>query len=382
MRVALLSWESLYSISVGGLAPHVTRLAEALYRHGNEVHIFTRKGQDQKQSEKINGVVYHRCNFDKSSNFVTEISNMCNSFSYNFFETVKDYGKFDVVHGHDWLTVNALSQIKDKSDAKIIFTIHSTEYGRSGNKLHEGTPRVIRDLEWYGGYIADKVITISRQLKDEVMWLYNIPSQKMSVIYNGIDLNRFDLDIDTKKIRDKFGISQSDPLCLFIGRMTEQKGPDLLLEAIPSVLRVFFDAKFVFVGDGHLKNYLKHRAFALGVYNACRFLGQVSEDYLTDLYKASDLVCIPSRNGPFGLVVLEAWCAGKPIVVTKNESDYVENGINGLTVNIHPDSVAWGIKEILWDKKAAKRISDNGKIFAGVFSWDNIASKTLRAYTI
>ena len=61
MRIALFSWESLHSIAVGGVAPHVTELAAALRRLKNEVHVFTRMGNGQLQYEEIDGVHYHRC---------------------------------------------------------------------------------------------------------------------------------------------------------------------------------------------------------------------------------------------------------------------------------------------------------------------------------
>ncbi|MDY6965921.1 MAG: glycosyltransferase family 4 protein [Halobacteriota archaeon] len=382
MKIALLSWESLHSIRVGGISPHVTQLAEALHRHANEVHIFTRMGEGQKSCEAIDGVIYHRCPFDFNSDFISEVNNMCNSFVNNFLEVKNKDGDFDIAHGHDWLTVNALAQIKEKSDANIIFTIHSTEYGRCGNNLYEGLPRTIRDLEWYGSYIADKVITVSHHLKDEVKWLYNVPDWKMSVIYNGIDLKRFDIMVNPKEIKHRYGIPDSDHICLFTGRMTEQKGPDILIEAIPSVLKVFPDVKFVFAGNGHMTDYLKHRAWALGVSDACKFLGYIPENELNELYKTSDLVCVPSRNEPFGIVVLEAWSAGKPVVVTHNGFDYIEHGVNGLKVYDYPDSVAWGINEVLFDNSTAKNIADNGNNLVGAFSWDNIATKTLRVYTV
>ena len=129
---------------------------------------------EQKRCEEINGVMYHRCFSDFNSDFISEIDNMCNFFSNCFSEVKKNYGEFDVVHGHDWVTVNALSQIKAKSKAKIIFMMHSTELGRCGNNLYEGTPRVIRDLEWCGGHISDNIILVSQHLKDEVECLYNI----------------------------------------------------------------------------------------------------------------------------------------------------------------------------------------------------------------
>ncbi|MCK5493014.1 MAG: glycosyltransferase, partial [Candidatus Omnitrophica bacterium] len=88
MRIALFSWESLHSISVGGVAFHVTELACALERKGHEVHVFTRIGKEgQSWYEHIHGVHYHRCPFPSDSDFVKEIDNMCLSFVKCFFQT-------------------------------------------------------------------------------------------------------------------------------------------------------------------------------------------------------------------------------------------------------------------------------------------------------
>ena len=88
MRIALFSWESLYSITVGGVAFHVTELACALERKGHEVHVFTRMGRhDHALYERIHGVHYHRCPFDSNPDFIEEINNMCRSFVFSFFQT-------------------------------------------------------------------------------------------------------------------------------------------------------------------------------------------------------------------------------------------------------------------------------------------------------
>ena len=103
------------------------------------------------------------------------------------------------------------------------------------------------------------------------------------------------------------------------GGMSTQKGPDLLLEAVPGILEHRPDAKIVFVGDGDMRPYLEHRAWELGVHHAVRFLGAMGAwSDLENLYKSTDVVCVPSRNEPFGMVILEAWAAGKPVVVTEN----------------------------------------------------------------
>ena len=86
-----------------------------------------------------------------------------------------------------------------------------------------------------------------------------------------------------------------------------QKGPDILLEAIPPLLGFHPHARFVFAGDGDMRWGLEERARQLGVSQAVRFLGFKSGLELVELYKSCDLVCMPSRNEPFGIVLLEAW---------------------------------------------------------------------------
>ena len=78
MRIAMFSWESMHSISIGGIALHVTELACALERKGHEVHIFTRMGRaDHAMYERIHGVHYHRCPFSPNPDFVEEVNSMC-----------------------------------------------------------------------------------------------------------------------------------------------------------------------------------------------------------------------------------------------------------------------------------------------------------------
>ena len=117
MKIALLSWESLHSIAVGGLAPHVSELAAALQRRGHEVHVFTRIGPRQLGYENILGVHYHRCPYQTHDDLLTENERMCNSFVWHLAETEAFLNRpFDVVHGHDWLSVRAVAQARTITD--------------------------------------------------------------------------------------------------------------------------------------------------------------------------------------------------------------------------------------------------------------------------
>jgi hypothetical protein len=94
MRIALFSWETSHSISIGGIAVHASELACALERKGHEVHVFTRMGRgDHAAYERIFGVHYHRCPFGTHPDFVEEMNNMCRSFVNAFFATEENIWK-------------------------------------------------------------------------------------------------------------------------------------------------------------------------------------------------------------------------------------------------------------------------------------------------
>jgi len=248
MKIAILSWESLYSIHVGGIAFHVTELACALERKGHEVHVFTRLGwHGQAQYEDIHGVHYHRCPYTPHHDFVEEIDNMCRSFVNSVFYT-EDYmgAHFDIVHANDWLTSNAMSWIKEGRGRKSIFTVHSTEYGRCGNNFFGGNSQRVSSIEWKGTYTSDRVIAVSNSLKSEVEWIYGTPNWKVNSVYNGVSYHNFDGWVDPGTVKAKYHIGPMDPMVLFVGRMVYQKGPDILAKAIPHVLNYYPNAKFVF----------------------------------------------------------------------------------------------------------------------------------------
>jgi len=383
MRIALLSWESLHSIAVGGVAVHVTELAAALDRREHEIHVFTRQGQSQPGYDFIDGVHYHRCPFALTTNFVDEMNNMCRAFVDAVLAVEDTVGSFDVVHAHDWLASNAAVWVKEGRGRRAVLTMHSTEYGRNGNRFLGGQAARVQEHERHGTYCADRVITVSNQLKAETRWLYEVPDWKVQTIYNGVSTPQFDYAVDAGEVKRRYAISPLDPMILFVGRMVVQKGPDILVRTMPSILRHYPHAKFVFVGDGHMKEDVCRIGHQLGVAHAMRVLGVVRGRELTNLFKACDVVAVPSRNEPFGIVILEGWSAHKPVVSTKRggPAEFVWHEINGLHVDATPESVAWGLGTLIADHDRCRWMGRNGRATVdAAFSWDNIAEQTEMVY--
>ncbi|MGO8898281.1 MAG: glycosyltransferase family 4 protein [Isosphaeraceae bacterium] len=383
MRIALLSWESLHSIAVGGVAVHVTELAAGLERRGHEVHVFTRQGQSQPGYDFIDSVHYHRCPFALSTNFVDEVNNMCRAFVDAVLGVEDMVGSFDVVHAHDWLASNAAIWVKEGRGRRAVLTMHSTEYGRNGNRFLGGQAARVQEHERHGTYCADRVITVSNQLKAETRWLYELPDWKVRTIYNGVSTLQFDYAVDEGEVKRRYAMGPLDPMILFVGRMVVQKGPDILVRTMPSILRHYPHAKFVFVGDGHMKEDVCRIGHQLGVAHAMRILGVVRGRELTNLFKACDVVAVPSRNEPFGIVILEGWSAHKPVVSTKRggPAEFVWHEINGLHVDDTPESVAWGLGTLIADHDRCRWMGRNGRATVdAAFGWDSIAEQTEMVY--
>jgi glycogen synthase len=385
MRIAMFSWETLHSSAVGGVATHVTELAAALARRGHQVHVFTRPGHGVGSVCQVGDVWYHYCPHDLHRNFIEEISDMCRSLVWHFFETEKHLGRFEIVHSHDWLTADAARWIKQqRPELRAVLTMHSTEYGRCGNKFWDGPSTRIRECEWEGTYVVDRVIAVSSMLKEELSQIYSLPAWKCDVIHNGVPVHEFDGTIDPGQVKQRYALGPLDPTVLFCGRLCLQKGPDLLLEAVPGLLGYYETAKFLFAGDGHMLGDLRERAQQLGVSHATRFLGHVQGQERVALFKACDVVCMPSRNEPFGIVALEGWAASKPVIASQvgGPNEFVWHGVNGLKIQPTVDSVGWGIGTLFSDFEWARWMGKNGRHAAETaFTWEIAAQRTEHCYS-
>ncbi|HUL62835.1 MAG TPA: glycosyltransferase family 4 protein [Methanocella sp.] len=369
LKIAFFCWESIYAERIGGLSPGATYLAEVLARN-NEVHFFTRGGEDRT----IKGVHYHYVQ-PYAQNIVDYSRHMSDLMVARFREF--DAPRFDVLHFHDWHVVDALHQLADRN---TVMTFHSTEYGRAGNRIGDWwEAKEIAGKEWYGAYIAKRLTAVSHTLKSEIMWLYNVPYEKVDVISNGIFPEVYEAVIDAGKVKESYGIHPYAPLVLFVGRMEYQKGPDLLADAVPLVLQQRWDAKFIMAGQGTMKHELQTRCAGLPVW----FPGYISDSEYVRLLNACETIVIPSRNEPFGLVPLEAWSARKcPVVADVGGlSENIANFADGVKVYLDPASIAWGINYVLSDPARAAAFGRNGRRkVEKQFLWNLVAEKMTEVY--
>jgi glycosyltransferase involved in cell wall biosynthesis len=220
------------------------------------------------------------------------------------------------------------------------------------------------------------------------------PGTKISVVWNGVDPDRYDPDNcrreDAEAIRARYGVKPDEKMILFLGRLTWVKGVTNLVQAMPMVLAEYPDTKLVILGKGEQQNDIIETANRLGISNkvCCRF-EFVPENERILHYAASDICIFPSTYEPFGIVSLEAMSMAKPIVVgAQGVVGFREQVLpmgpeqNGVHVNGgDPADIAWGIKQILCDSDRAKRWGENGrKRVLQYFTWRKAAEQTLGIY--
>lgn len=212
------------------------------------------------------------------------------------------------------------------------------------------------------------------------MQLYNVPDGKCDVIPNGVVPHQFRAEIDAGEVKRGYGIHPYTPLILFVGRLVYQKGPDLLIAAMKNVCQNYRDAKLIVAGEGNMRAFLEEQTRNLPVH----FVGYIPDSEYIRLLNACDLVVIPSRNEPFGLVLLEAWSAEKGVVASNvgGLPENIDAFVDGVKVEPSPDALAWGMNTVIDDPSRAMTLGKWGrKKVDRRFLWGPIGEKITEMYS-
>ncbi|MEM0002814.1 MAG: glycosyltransferase family 4 protein [Thermoproteota archaeon] len=381
MKILMLVWE-YPPRKVGGLATHAYNLSFQLSQIGAEVDVITTSFPGEPTVEKKNDkLIIHRVetyNYP-AYDFINWVMGMNNSILEYTTDLVQKRN-FDIIHAHDWMVIPSAVGLKYMIGRPIVYSVHSTEYGRR-NGIHGTMQRLIHETEGWGTYESEKIVVCSKYMKEHVVWLFNVPEDKLHIIPNGIT-EPPSVEVDTN-FRRKYA-QDSEKIILFVGRIVDEKGLNVLIGALPYVHKSGINAKLVVVGDGYAINRMKEIAWELGIYDKVYFTGYLSDDELNKVFKISDALAVPSLYEPFGIVALEGMINRLPVVVsdTGGLSEIIEDGTNGLKVPPNnSEELARRLIALLSDESLRKRISELGyKTAKERYNWGEIAYKTLEVY--
>jgi glycosyltransferase involved in cell wall biosynthesis len=383
MKILVLAWEFPPRI-VGGIARHVAELYPEIVKLGHEVHLLTVEFGQAPHYEIVDGVKVHRVRVGSSHDFFHWVANMNDSMGQHGGKLILEEGSFDIIHAHDWLVGDAAIALKHIFKIPLVATIHATEYGRY-NGIHTGIQAYIAEKEKNLAFNAWRIIVCTNYMRLEVERALHAPWDKIDVVYNGIrpEKKRHPHDFDSWNFRCRFA-SKREKIVYYVGRMAYEKGVSVLLNAAPKVIREMHgDVKFVLIGGGNT-NHLKKQAWDLGIWEKCYFTGFMSDEDLDRFQTIADCAVFPSLYEPFGIVALESFAARVPVVVsdTGGLPEVVRHNKTGVvTWANNPDSLAWGILEVLKNPGYAQWLVDNAyEDLEHRFRWDKLAQQTDAVY--
>jgi glycosyltransferase involved in cell wall biosynthesis len=372
----------------GGLGTYAMEITKEFLRTGNDITAFSRNTGKDPTSDDWNGVEVHRPllmdlvdvlplispgdvqRWDTNGQkFFTEtlLYNLLSASKLVNDLCAKEGKTYDVVAAHDWLAFIAGMVAKSNLNLPLVVHYHSTEQGRTG-----GGSNAVKDIERLGAQKADLIITVSYAMRDELVRL-GYPEQKIRVVYNGVDANKYRPDLysedEVRAFREKIGVGSS-PMLFFVGRLTWVKGADTLTMAMKEVVKAVPDAKLVIVGKGEQEDMLRQIVSSNGLEKNVLFnFSYVPEEERLKYYAACDVAVFPSKYEPFGIVSLEAMAMGKPVIVGaagtsgfREQVVPVGDKICGFHINPHdPSDIAKYTVILLKDKALQKTMSKNAR---------------------
>lgn len=233
----------------------------------------------------------------------------------------------------------ALTLRREPSVRAVFWTVHNAMLDLRADQL-PGSQRWLlgpkrlahRALYRAGGRMADGFIAVSSDVAETVRAAYRPPSGRLSVIPNGVDVERYAHSVDRDAIRVAIGVATEAPLAIVVAKLMTQKGHAVLLDALPSVLERMDRLHVVLVGEGELRGVLEERVEAAGLTGSVTLAGNRGD--IPQLLAASDLFVLPSLWEGLPMALLEAMATGLPVVATavSGTREVIEDGRSGILV--------------------------------------------------
>ncbi len=383
MKILHLTWEYPPN-KIGGLATHVESLAKAQAKDGITPIVVTCAYSGNHGFEEKDGVKIYRFDADNipAEDFPSWALQMNTLMANQASEILNDNDDVAMIHAHDWLVSTAAITLKHIYRKPLIVTIHSMELGRRGG-IYDDRQKLIHDLEGRLVFESWKTICCSHYMKDAICSAFGVSWDKVEVIPNGVCEEGLETTHDLNEVKAQYALPH-EKIVFFVGRHVWEKGLDVLMGAVPEVLEKNPDAKFIIAGRGYTTDKCRQMAYDFGFADKVAFTGFIEDGVMNALYKVSDVVAVPSRYEPFGIVALEAMAAETPVVVadTGGLSEIIEQEKDGIKVwPNHSESLSWGINRVLLDTGLADYIRKNAKEkIKNMYTWSVVSKNTNELY--
>ena len=376
----------------GGMNIYVIESAKRMAAVGVEVDIYTRKiSADQPEVveyEKGIRIIHLELPVGTKKE---EIPSLIPAMAEEFKKKINGMG-YQVIHSHYWISGKVAMPAAKEFGIPLVHTMHTMARVKNA-ALAEGEnaePMIRVQGESQIVEAADALIANTDAEAASLVSLYDACPDNVCVVAPGVDLYNF--TPKRKDARANLGLDKSKLIVSFVGRIQPHKGPEVLIRAINELMshnpELRSDLQVLITGGASgVRNHedirMRELVAWLKLDDVIQFLDPISREKIPDLYRSSDLVCVPSYSESFGLVALEAQACGTPVVASAvgGLRTAVADGISGVLVDGH-NPKAWSsvIARLLMEPQRRILLSMGAVEHASHFGWDVTARRTLDVY--
>ena len=382
----------------GGMNVYIDQTARRLAARGVEVEIFTRAtSSDQPPvAELTPGVLVRHIvagpfeGLDKQ-----ELPGQLCSFAAGVMraEARSAPGHYDLVHSHYWLSGQVGYLAKDRWGVPMVHSAHTLAKVKNALMADDDEPeprgRLIGEEQVVAE--ADRLIANTGAEARDLIELYGAEPDRIDIVPPGVDTDVFSPG-SKERARQSMQIGQDDGVIVFAGRIQPLKGPEVVVKAMRHLAAERPNTRWRLVvvggesGTGRRSGHrLDELAARLGVSELVDFRPPMPAAELVEIYRAADVVAVPSYNESFGLVALEAQAAGTPVVAAAvgGLTVAVSGGVSGLLVDGHdPQTWADALASVVLDPGRRESMAQAASLHAAQFSWDVTVDGLLDSYAL